>query len=175
MIHLETKKVNTLVKAIYGNEIFKTSFTDIDPELFDRTAEEKVFLLNQRYSEFETDYLIKKFEWFKTLKKFTYKAGEKAKGLDRVTAKENIDILLSGNVVGLIAEVGDWTNVPADERFVVRFKVPKTEKDLADPKNNKKVSWKWISLNKKFGSSKEAKLWLSNWYAKLQERYTLIF
>ena len=73
MIHLEKPIVNTLQKAIFNDKTFCDLFTDYQPELFERTKEEQVFYINQRYSEYESNKLVLSYNKYKTLKPFKTK------------------------------------------------------------------------------------------------------
>lgn len=161
MIHLEKSVVNTLQKAIFKDKTFCDLFTDYQPELFERTKDEQVFYVNQRYSEYESNKLVSMFERYKSFKPFKTKNYEKAKGLARVTDMGGFEILIGKSKVGYCG----YDNIK-NSGYTLNF----MEVDLNDERK-----WNWITFRVRFRNTDEAKEWLkkpSN-YLKLQMKYDL--
>lgn len=70
MIHLSKQIAKELVKIVFTDKKASSTLTDYQPELFERSTQEEINYVNQRYSEYEALHLQLKYQKYKKNKTF---------------------------------------------------------------------------------------------------------
>ena len=141
--------IEKAAKAIYGNKSFAVNFAPYEPEFFPIEKSVQVRDVYEKYSEFECDELIAKFDWFRNLSKFQIK---KAK-VD-ITQTPGYEILLKGNPVGFIEK-------RSSNRYRIGFCIESDNED----------GFAWKYFRKSFDSVDEARLYISTYYGIIQQNF----
>ena len=89
--------IEKTAKAIYGNKAFANNFAPYEPEFFPIEKSVQTRDIEDRYSEFECQQLLEKFDWFRNLKKFQVK-----KVNVDITQMPGYEIQLNSKPVGFI-------------------------------------------------------------------------
>ncbi len=147
---MENKSIEKLALAIYSNKAFADNFAPYEPEFFPITKEIKIRNTFERFSEFEAENLIKKFNWFRNLNKFKIKKFRKTD-----LAEDNgYQIILNGNQVGFAFE--------RPEGYKLGF-------CLEDKESEGGFKWHYYVLH--FAEISDIEKYLKIYYGKLQDKY----
>lgn len=143
-------------KAIYGNQSFATNFAPYAPEIIPMTLEQHERDVEERYSEFECEQLLTKYNWFRNLKKFAFKKSD----VD-ISQRPGYSIFLKGEEVGFIERV------IKDKKYPVRFRVGFCLEDKSN-----EDGFKWGFLPNWFDTAEDAQKWVNCYYGKIQDKFT---
>lgn len=136
-------------KAIHGNKLFAINFATYELEFFPITKEVQIRNVFEKYSEFECEILLQKFDWFRNLQRFKIK-----KVRVDVTQKGGYEITLKEKQIGFVEQ---WGN-----QFRLGFVLVDAESE---------EGFKWQYFKKPFDSIDEVKQYLLTYYGKLQDKF----
>lgn len=147
--------IKKTAKAVYGNKAFSTNFAPYDPEIIPATTQQHERDIEDRFSEFECRDLLEKFDWFRNLKKFTFK-----KAIVDPSQTPGFDILLKGVEVGIIER-------KVESKKKVKFRVGFCLEDKNDIDG-----YKWGFLPNWFDTAEDAQKFINCYYGKIQDKFT---